>query len=794
MTQLGYSAGATLSSTVFRVAESKGRYLVYDVAQQAVDGDEGDSLLVISRVFADGSLDKTFGTKGQLVLNEEVTSIRITEDRILGAGGSSTGLVLSSLTANGKADDSFGGGDGVSNITESKPADGSFFDPQIEQVLDDGSVLTMNEIDFRSGSIKKRLEVVKTNPDGSIDTSFGTNGVVDVDVTKDTASAQALLTTSGLYVQVDYGLGTTPASGDLYRFTPDGKALDNTFGTNGKLSIPGFATAFAEQSDGKLLFVTSDGTAPVLHRLKNDGTTDTSFGTNGTITLSNSAPIGLGAKSPQIILDAQNRITVAANGTLFRFSSSGTLDAYPFNGTAPFDGGPISYDDQGRVVVGGPFGITFGQPYGLEPIAQLDQNGIAHVYGTNGDDTVAVSTVTGGKLRFTMNGETVDLVATDVKGIRMDMYAGATNINAPVDFGETIMAGLGDDSIITGDGDDSIVTAEGSDTLQLGGGNDTVSAGNSDSKTDDTHTITATGGNKTIGVVFGSSNINLPAGNHDITTAANSKTNDITIAGGNNNVTLSGIDATLNIAAGDNTISTSASGNVSITTGGGKDSFTIRSLGAVVHAGGGDDNIEVDTTSSTTGPTLFGDAGNDTIKTGQAQGGVAEMHGGDGNDSLVGGAFSQTMYGEGGKDTLEGGDGNDYLSGGGANDKLHGDAGNDTIFAGDGDDAIDGGSGNDFLNGQDGHDTIFGGSGDDKIYGGASSDWIYAQAGNNRVYGEGGDDHIYADSANSRDTLYGGAGNDTFYTSDGTRDLISGDGGTDRAFADKKDLLTSIER
>ena len=105
-----------------------------------------------------------------------------------------------------------------------------------------------------------------------------------------------------------------------------------------------------------------------LHRLKNDGTVDTNFGTDGTIDLLNSTPIGLGARAASITLDSQNRITVAANGTLFRFSGGGTLDAYPFNGIAPFDGGPISYDSQGRLVVGGPFGITFGQPYGLEPI------------------------------------------------------------------------------------------------------------------------------------------------------------------------------------------------------------------------------------------------------------------------------------------------------------------------------------------------------------------------------------------------------------------------------------------
>ncbi|MBW8727455.1 MAG: calcium-binding protein [Inquilinus limosus] len=51
--------------------------------------------------------------------------------------------------------------------------------------------------------------------------------------------------------------------------------------------------------------------------------------------------------------------------------------------------------------------------------------------------------------------------------------------------------------------------------------------------------------------------------------------------------------------------------------------------------------------------------------------------GGDGNDSLVGGAGDDTLSGDDGEDALEGGAGNDLLSGGDDHDTLEGGAGND---------------------------------------------------------------------------------------------------------------------
>lgn len=82
--------------------------------------------------------------------------------------------------------------------------------------------------------------------------------------------------------------------------------------------------------------------------------------------------------------------------------------------------------------------------------------------------------------------------------------------------------------------------------------------------------------------------------------------------------------------------------------------------------------------------------------------------GGDGNDLLdgshavlplvgIGGEGNDTLLGGAGDDTLRGNPGNDSLVGGAGDDNLIGDAGNDTLIGGDGDDNLVGGDGNDVL-------------------------------------------------------------------------------------------------
>lgn len=106
---------------------------------------------------------------------------------------------------------------------------------------------------------------------------------------------------------------------------------------------------------------------------------------------------------------------------------------------------------------------------------------------------------------------------------------------------------------------------------------------------------------------------------------------------------------------------------------------------------------------------------------------------------------------------IHGGTGNDQLLGGGARDLIYGGDGHDDIHGYGGDNYIDGGSGN---------DNIFGGAGDDTLHGGSGNDDIYAYGGDNKLYGGPGDDFMIG--GDGSDTMQGGAGNDTL-------DCLNGD-------------------
>jgi Ca2+-binding RTX toxin-like protein len=99
------------------------------------------------------------------------------------------------------------------------------------------------------------------------------------------------------------------------------------------------------------------------------------------------------------------------------------------------------------------------------------------------------------------------------------------------------------------------------------------------------------------------------------------------------------------------------------------------------------------------GREVFGYAGNVKI-TGTSNDDVIYGDVGDssgGNDTLIGGAGDDDLYGDGGNDSLDGGLGDDTLDGGFGSDTLVGGAGDDFLFAFKGKDVLTGGAGSDLF-------------------------------------------------------------------------------------------------
>ena len=120
-------------------------------------------------------------------------------------------------------------------------------------------------------------------------------------------------------------------------------------------------------------------------------------------------------------------------------------------------------------------------------------------------------------------------------------------------------------------------------------------------------------------------------------------------------------------------------------------------------------------------------------------------------ENVTGTYFDDILHGDDSANQLHGGAGDDLLLGGMGIDTLHGDAGNDTLLGGADDDILHGGEGSDFLNGEQGADTLLGGSGNDELYGGDGEDNLLGEQGNDFLDGQADDD-----------TYDGGSGHDIY--------------------------------
>src|SRR5439155_847242 len=126
------------------------------------------------------------------------------------------------------------------------------------------------------------------NPDGSVDTTFGTGATVTTfaaDSNADYSGTAILLQGDGKIVTA----GWVEFTFALARYNPDG-SLDATFGTGGTVTtsfgaypLSAYANAIALQGDGKIVAAGSvDKSFFALARYNPDGSLDATFGTTTT--------------------------------------------------------------------------------------------------------------------------------------------------------------------------------------------------------------------------------------------------------------------------------------------------------------------------------------------------------------------------------------------------------------------------------------------------------------------------------------------------------------------------------
>lgn len=196
---------------------------------------------------------------------------------------------------------------------------------------------------------------VRYNSNGSIDNTFGTNGIAqfDIQLGSDDKAYGIDLQQDGKIVLAGYSDDGSNRDGLVMRLNSDG-TLDNTFGNNGKVltnfSFSGFNVRQDEYKVVKIHALTgnivvggtsysaSNNSRGIMARYTSNGTLDTSFATNG---MYSGLPISLTTSTnlfsiEDLAIKSNGKITIvgwsSAYFYLARLNSNGTMDT-TFNTT-----------------------------------------------------------------------------------------------------------------------------------------------------------------------------------------------------------------------------------------------------------------------------------------------------------------------------------------------------------------------------------------------------------------------------------------------------------------------------
>jgi len=255
--------------------------------------------------------------------------------------GTITVLPASGQTTPAEVDPNFGSGGAV-------PVD--FGVEQVAAQPDGRAVVAGHSGDPTGNSAQSFLQ--RFNPDGSVDLTFGTNGLLVISATSTTNTvARAVAVQSDGRIVVAGQTGA-PGSFDFFlaRYNTNGSP-DTTFNSTGQTTTdfgPGDDAAYAVlvQADGKILLAGTSGGDFALARYNTNGSLDTSFHGTGTEVNDLGSPadvIGALAATPDGHVFAAGSSGGAA--ALARYNADGSPDP-TFNGTGTLRLAQLVADNQ----------------------------------------------------------------------------------------------------------------------------------------------------------------------------------------------------------------------------------------------------------------------------------------------------------------------------------------------------------------------------------------------------------------------------------------------------------------
>jgi uncharacterized delta-60 repeat protein len=298
----------------------------------------GVVLTLSSIAFAQaGRLDPTFGLGGKVITNVPGPTSAIakalalqSDGKIVVAGGLGLGQAIGLVRygTNGTLDSSFGtNGVALAAIPNNILSTATGVAIQTDgRILAGGTVYTLVNSKAFIG-----LGVVRFNPNGRMDSSFGTAGVV---TTLPLHAARCgggpvALQPDGKLILAGGCITSTGPNGTgfftIVRFNSNG-SLDSAFGNGGAAVVAGVPRAIALQSDGKIL-VAGGGS---LSRYNTNGGVDSSFGIFGSAgTVGTAAAVAVQNDGKILVAGTlADQLSVIPDGdfALVRYNSDGTVD------------------------------------------------------------------------------------------------------------------------------------------------------------------------------------------------------------------------------------------------------------------------------------------------------------------------------------------------------------------------------------------------------------------------------------------------------------------------------------
>jgi len=301
--------------------QSDGKIVVAGTSSNGTNND-----FAVVRYNTDGTLDTTFDTDGKVTTAiggsyDSANAIAIQSDgKIVAAGTSFNGadddFALVRYNTNGTLDTTF---DTDGKVTTA--IGGSYDYANAIAIQSDGKIVVAGS--YYNGA-DDDFALVRYNTDGTLDTTFDTDGKVTTAIGSGSDSANAIaIQSEGKIVAAGYYFNGTDFDFAVVRYNIDG-TLDTTFDTDGKVTTAigsgtDVARAIAIQSDGKIVAAGSYYNGAdndfALVRYNTDGTLDTTFDTDGKVTTA----IGSGS-------DSANAIAIQSDGKI-------VAAGYYYNGT-----------------------------------------------------------------------------------------------------------------------------------------------------------------------------------------------------------------------------------------------------------------------------------------------------------------------------------------------------------------------------------------------------------------------------------------------------------------------------